>query len=94
MLRGNESNAKHALPDDGKRAERSNDNATKVQCDPKWITVRYPAKCVEPNCQTEINSGERAFYYPGDKAVYGSRCGHGEKADRDFDAHRIDEDGY
>src|ERR1700691_2185992 len=31
MLRGNASNAKHALPDDGKRAERSNDNATKVQ---------------------------------------------------------------
>ena len=41
----------------------------RFKCDPKWITVRYPAKCAEPNCQTEINSGERAFYYPGDKAA-------------------------
>jgi hypothetical protein len=66
----------------------------RFKCDPKWITVRYPARCSEPNCQTEINSGERAFYYPGDKAVYGTRCGHGEKAERDFNAHRIDEDGF
>jgi hypothetical protein len=49
---------------------------------------------VEPNCQTEINSGERAFYYPNDKALYGTHCGHGEKAERDFNAHRIDEDGF
>ena len=52
----------------------------RFKCDPKWITVRYPARCAEPNCQAEINSGERAFYYPGDKAVYGtSRCGHEAK---------------
>jgi hypothetical protein len=38
--------------------------------------------------------GERGFYYPGDKSLYGSRCGHGEKAERDFAAHRIDEDSY
>ena len=63
----------------------------RFKCDPKWITVRYPARCAEPNCQAEINSGERAFYYPGDKAVYGTRWGHGEKAERDFNAHRIDE---
>ncbi len=49
------------------------------------------AKCAEPNCQTGIDSGERAFYYPGDKAVYGTRCGHGEKAERDFNAHQVDE---
>jgi hypothetical protein len=51
-------------------------------------------KCAEPNCQTGINSGERAFYYPSDRALYGTRCGHGEKAERDFNAHRIDEDGF
>jgi hypothetical protein len=49
---------------------------------------------VEPNCQTQINPGERGFYYPGDKSLYGSRCRHGEKAARDFAAHRIDEDGF
>ena len=64
----------------------------RFKCDPKWITVRYPAKCAEPNCQTQIKQGERAFYYPADRAVYGSSCGHGEKAEREFAAHRIDED--
>jgi hypothetical protein len=38
----------------------------RLKRDLKWITVRYPARCAEPNCQTEINSGERAFYYPSD----------------------------
>jgi hypothetical protein len=66
----------------------------RFKCDPKWITARRPAKCTEPNCQTEIDSGERGFYYPSDKAVYGTRCGHGETAERDFNAHRIDEDGF
>jgi len=94
MLRGNESNTKHALPDDGKRAKGATTMRRRFKCDPKWITVRYPSRCAEPNCQAEINSGERAFYYPGDKAVYGTRCGHGEKAERDFNAHRIDEDGF
>jgi len=36
----------------------------------------------------KINPGERAFYYPGDKALYGTRCGHGEEAERDFNAYR------
>jgi hypothetical protein len=66
----------------------------RFKADPKWITVRHPARCAEPNCQTRINPGERSFYYPGDKSLYGSGCGHGEKAERDFDAHRIDEDSY
>jgi hypothetical protein len=66
----------------------------RFKADPKWINVRYPARCAEPNCQTEINSGERAFYYPNDKALYGARCGHAEKAERDFNAHRIDQDGF
>jgi hypothetical protein len=66
----------------------------RFKADPKWITARYSARCAEPNCQTEINSGERAFYYTNDKALYGTRCGHGEKAERDFNAHRIDEDGF
>ena len=54
----------------------------RFEADPKWITVRHPARCAEPNCQTQVNPGERGFYYPGDKALYGSRCGHGEKAER------------
>jgi len=41
----------------------------RFKADPRWITVRYPARCAELNCHTQINSGERAFYYPNDKAL-------------------------
>jgi hypothetical protein len=62
--------------------------------DPKWIIVRYPAKCAAVDCQLAIQVGERAFYYPESKGLYGTRCGHGEMAACDFNAHRSDEDGY
>jgi hypothetical protein len=76
------------------RAEGEKNMRRRFKADPKWISARYPAQCAEPNCQTEINSGDRAFYYPNDKALYGARCGHAEKAARDFNAHRIDEDEF
>ena len=94
MLRGNESNTKHALPQERKRAEGETTMRRRFKCDPKWITVRYPARCCEPNCQTQIKQGERAFYYSADRTLYGSGCGHAEKAEREFAAHRIDEDGF
>ena len=50
----------------------------RFKCDPKWIAVWYLARCAEPNCQTEIKPGERAFYHPSDKALYGTRCGQRE----------------
>ena len=66
----------------------------RFKCDPKWITTRYPAKCAKPDCEVPITPGECAFYYPEDRTFYGHRCGHGQEAARDFNAHRIDEDGY
>ena len=66
----------------------------RFKCDPKWIIVRYPAKCAKPDCEIPITPGERAFYYPEDRTLYGSRCGHAEEATRDFAAHRADEDRY
>jgi hypothetical protein len=96
-LRSNQTKTRHALPPERERAQttrRQHIMRRRFKADPKWITVRHPARCAEPNCQTPINSGERGFYYPGDKSLYGSRCGHGEKAERDFAAHRIDEDSY
>src|SRR6266851_3790989 len=89
QLRGNQNTAQHALPQERKRAKTQGGSNYAA-----WITVRHPARCAAPNCQTQINPGERGFYYPGDKALYGSRCGHGEKAERDFAEHRIDEDSY
>ena len=90
--------AQHALPQERKRAKTK--GATTVRrrfkAAPKWITVRRPARCAELKSQTQIESGERGFYTttPGNKSPYGSRCGHGERAERDFAAHWIDEDGY
>ena len=66
----------------------------RFKSDPKWIIARYPAECAKPGCEVPITPGERAFYYPEDRTLYGARCGHGEEAARDFAAHRIDEDGY
>ena len=66
----------------------------RFKSDPKWITVRYPTRCAKSGCEVPITPGERAFYYPEDGTLYGSRCEHGEEAARDFAAHQIDEDGY
>jgi hypothetical protein len=66
----------------------------RFKCDPKWIAVRYPARCAKPGCEIPITAGERAFYYSEDGTLYGVRCGHCEEAARDFAARRIDEDGY
>jgi hypothetical protein len=27
----------------------------RFKADPRWITVRHPAGCAEPNCQTQVN---------------------------------------
>jgi hypothetical protein len=93
-LRGSISKRSDALPQERKRAKGEKTMRRRFKADPKWITVRHQARCAEPNCQTEINSGERAFYYPNDQTLYGTRCGHAEKAERDFNTHRIDEDGF
>ena len=66
----------------------------RFKCDPKWIAVRYSARCAKPGCAVPITAGERAFYYPEDRSLYGARCGHGEQVAHDFAAHRLDEDGY
>jgi hypothetical protein len=41
--------------------------------DPHWITVRYPGKCTK--CGDAIERGQRAFYYPNGKTMYGESCG-------------------
>ena len=33
----------------------------RFKADPKWITIRYPARCADANCQTEsIPASERS----------------------------------
>jgi hypothetical protein len=59
------------------------------KADLKWITVRHPR-----NAPSRIVKPQSTPYDPGDKSLYGCCCGHGEKAERNFAAHRIDEDSY
>lgn len=40
--------------------------------DPRWIDVRYAAKC---SCGQEIRPGDRGFYYPRGKTVVCEQCG-------------------
>jgi hypothetical protein len=57
--------------------------------DPRWITVKCSGACTK--CDAPIKKGERAFYYPIGRMLLGSACGHGEEAQRDFDAAVADE---
>jgi hypothetical protein len=66
----------------------------RFKSDPKWITARYPTKCAKAGCAAAVNAGERVFYYPEERSVHGGACGHAAQAARDFEAHRVDEDGY
>lgn len=59
--------------------------------DPRWIRVRYPTTCV---CGAALHRGGRAFFFPATNRLHGERCGCGERAARDFEAARFDEEVY
>jgi len=66
-----------------KLTDRGNRRA--VSGDPYWINVRYPSHCHK--CRSTIKKGERAFYYPRGRYLFGEKCGHGAEAERDFLTH-------
>lgn len=57
--------------------------------DPHWITLRYDGQCT--GCAKPVQAGERAFYYPNGKSLYGQACGCGEHQQNVFDAELHDE---
>ena len=95
MLRGNENKTQNALPQERKRRKEKQVMRRRFKCDPKRITVRFPARCAEPNCQAEINvPASELFYYPSDKGRLRHSLRSRRKRPLDFNAHRIDEDGF
>jgi hypothetical protein len=56
-----------------------------VSGDPYWITIKYPGHCHK--CHAPIERGERAFYYPKGRYLFGEKCGHGAEAEGDFLTH-------
>jgi hypothetical protein len=65
----------------------------RFKCDPKWITVRNAPDARSPTARRKSTPASERSITPAMRR-YGTRCGHGEKAERDFNAHRIDEDGF
>ena len=65
---------------------------TRYKNDPRWIEVKFDGDCAKPSCGNIIKAGERAFYYPQSRSMYGDHCGHGEEASADFHAHAADEE--
>lgn len=59
--------------------------------DPRTITARFPGKCAK--CGAPIHKGERAYYYPNGKKLYGmTACNCGHTARADFEAAAADDD--
>jgi hypothetical protein len=57
------------------------------QDDPRWIDIRYAAKCP---CGQEIRRGDRGFYYPKGKTLVCENCGFvGESQLRDDDSNAM-----
>lgn len=64
--------------------------ATSRGRDPYWITAHYDSKC--SGCKDgQIKQGDRAFFYPSTRNVFGTACGCGETMQNDFDAAAFDE---
>lgn len=40
--------------------------------DPFWLNVKWAGKCA--SCGAALAKGERAFYYPNTKTLYGEKC--------------------
>lgn len=60
--------------------------------DPYWLTLKYSGHC--DKCHKPLARGERAFYYPKGKKMFGEACGCGEEADRDFHSMVEQEEGH
>jgi hypothetical protein len=58
--------------------------------DPYWLTAKWAGTCVR--CGAHIKRGDKAYYYPRDRALYCASDSCGEKASREFAAYKQDEE--
>jgi hypothetical protein len=91
-----ESEALHALPQERKRAKTKGATTMRrrFKADPKWITVRHPARCAEPNCQTKSTPANAASITPAISRFTALAEGMAKARSVIFGTHRINEDGY
>lgn len=57
--------------------------------DPRWLEARFDCEC--DGCHEPTRKGDRIYWYPSVKKAYGSTCGCGQAAERDFQAAAFDE---
>ena len=60
--------------------------------DPYWLTAKFTSSC--KGCNATVNRGDRAFYYPNTRSIYGDQCGCAATQSADFDSHAFDESQY
>lgn len=60
--------------------------------DPYWLTLKYPGHC--DKCHKPLARGERAYYYPRTRTMFGEACGHGQEAEQDFHSQVEMEEGH
>ena len=60
--------------------------------DPYWLTLKYPGHC--DKCHKPLARGERAYYYPRTRSMFGEACGHGQEAEQDFHSQVEMEEGH
>ena len=59
---------------------------------PYWITAHYGGKCSNPQCGRGVKKGEEILYYPATKTFLCCYEPCGQKAQREMDAERQDEE--
>lgn len=57
--------------------------------DPRWLSARFHSDCA--GCSKPVNKGDKAFYFPSSRSIYGDKCGCAAKQSADFDAAAFDE---
>jgi hypothetical protein len=60
--------------------------------DPYWLNLKYPGHC--DKCHKPLARGERAYYYPRTRTMFGESCGHGQEAEQDFHSQVEMEEGH
>ncbi len=60
--------------------------------DPKWLTAKFKSNC--KGCGATVKRGDRAFYYPSTRSIYGEACGCAATNAADFESHAFDETQY
>jgi hypothetical protein len=64
-------------------------NMPRYRDDPRLANARFAGRC---RCGAEIHQGDRIAYLPATRTTLGGACGCADRAMREFEAARFDEE--